>query len=131
MTYALTVYPALYTALNGTLTWAVYDDVPDGTAPPYIKLGDVIETPLWHLGQPGGTTAVQIHGWSSYAGKLEVMQMLDELNTALNGQTFALGGGQTMMRCALDNALTLEEKDPTHMVTHYHLIATYRIDVEA
>lgn len=81
---------AIYSRLSGdaalttTLGAAVYDDVPDSAAFPYVAIGDVTETPRDTMGTTGRDTTVTVHTWSQYEGSKEVKQIQNRVDELLD-----------------------------------------------
>lgn len=77
------VQKAVYETLHGdsglTALAEVYDEVPEGTAFPYIELGDFIETADDTLGEIGRQVTVGIDVWSQSPGYMQIEAIGEEL----------------------------------------------------
>lgn len=75
---------ALLSALGGA---NVHDDVPQGSAFPYVSLGD-IETSDWSTQTARGHEhKVTIRVWSRHHGRKEVQTIMGEIDRILDGAT--------------------------------------------
>lgn len=89
---------AIYTVLTGdsmlsTMITGVYDGVaPEGTAFPYVLIGEAIETPDNAHGQFGRQTVQTLHVWSEYAGFAEVNSIVYRVQELLDEQPLAIAG---------------------------------------
>jgi hypothetical protein len=59
------------------LVKGVFDYVPEGTAFPYIRIGEPTATPMVTKTTHGEEVAVVIHVWSQYRGKTEAYNILN------------------------------------------------------
>lgn len=73
------IQQALYVALSEALSVPVYDYVPQGTAFPYVSIGeDVVST--WNSDtEQGFDIVLNIHVWSRYAGFKEAKGIQQEI----------------------------------------------------
>lgn len=69
-------------ALNGVVT-GVFDDVEEGTAFPYVTVGEPTSTPFETKTSFGEEVAVVLHCWSQYAGKKEAYEILNLMLQAI------------------------------------------------
>jgi hypothetical protein len=70
----------------------VFDDVPQGTAFPYVALGPV-RAQDWSTGtEPGTEHIVTVHVWSGAPGKKEAHEILGAVCTALHDRPLAVPG---------------------------------------
>jgi hypothetical protein len=81
---------AILTALLGP--GRIYDDVPQGTALPYVTLGAATAQD-WSTGSEDGTEhLVTVHVWSGARGKTEAHEILGAIRAALHDQPLGLVG---------------------------------------
>jgi len=86
---ALTADAAL-TALIGA--GRIYDDVPQGSALPYIALGQVTARD-WATGSEDGNEHIlMVHVWSNAKGKKQAHEILGAVRNALHDRPLALTG---------------------------------------
>ena len=70
----------------------VYDDVPQGTAFPYLTLGQSLARD-WSTGTDEGSEHIlTLHVWSQARGKKEAHAIMGALRTALHDQALTLSG---------------------------------------
>src|SRR4051812_27062870 len=80
----LTGYSALTTALGGS---KVYDHVPQGTAAPYVVIGDDTATDWDTKSKAGWELTVTVHVWDfQKAGRKSVKAILSAIHDALHQQ---------------------------------------------
>ena len=86
---------AIYTTLNsdatlGALISGVYDDAPEGTAYPYIVLGDDTATNEGSKTLDGNQHIINIHVWSRYRGRKEATQIMERIYFLLHNASINL-----------------------------------------
>lgn len=107
---------ALYAVLTGDATLAsmvtgVFDgEAPEGTACPYIIVGEAIETPDNAHGAFGRQTLQTLHVWSEYAGFAEVNAIVGVITELLDHQPLAIVGARHVST-EFEFAQTLEDPD--------------------
>jgi len=108
---------AVYAKLNdATISGAsvsdvpIYDDVPEGTAAPYINIGE--ETAI-----NDGTKTVDavehtltIHIWSEYRGRYEIKHIMQQVYQNLHNTAITVSGA-SLVNIRQEFATTLEEAD--------------------
>jgi hypothetical protein len=81
---------AALTALLGP--GRIFDDVPQGTALPYVALGRTTAQD-WSTGSEDGTEHLfTVHVWSSARGKKQAHEVLGAVRAALHEQPLAVAG---------------------------------------
>lgn len=123
---------AIYTRLSGdatlvtTLGAAVYDDVPDSAAFPYVTIGEITEGPNDTMGRTGRDLTVTVHMWSQYKGMKQVKQIQNRVDALLDRW-----------------AVTVSGWSATHMVQEFfetfrdpdgqtrHGVSRYRVHIKA
>lgn len=108
---------AIFTTLtNATISGAsisdvpVYDDVPEGTAAPYIQMGE--DTAI-----NNGTKTIDavehtltIHIWSEYRGRYEIKHIMEQVYQNLHNTAITVSGA-SLVNIRQEFATTLEEAD--------------------
>lgn len=89
------IQAAIYQALS-TLSYPVYDDVPQGAAFPYIVIGDDTSIPFDDDCNVGAETTITIHVWSTYSGRLEVKQIMNAVYNRLHRQNLSIAGSYSI-----------------------------------
>jgi hypothetical protein len=93
-TSTLQLQQALYSLLSTdtlllTLTTAVYDQVPEDAAFPYIVIGDVSEVPLDSFAKMGRVATLTLSILSTAFGFKEALLIADRLDALVNRAVFA------------------------------------------
>lgn len=103
------VQTAVYQALtaDAELAGKVWDEVPEGTAMPYVVIGEAIETPDNRHGEFGWQTAVTLHVWSRRRGFSEANEIASRVVKVLDHRPLAV-------------------PDRHHVVTRYEFAQTLR-----
>lgn len=79
----------VFQTLNGQISAAVYDEVPSSPQFPYVTISEVIEVADNTLNTFGRSTLLNIHIWSKYKGNKETFDILQEIITLLDKQSFS------------------------------------------
>ena len=123
-TYALlkAVYDRLK-AHDDTKDYNTYNNVPDDTEMPFIRVGDTTGGRSPQLGAQdieGEENALTIHIWSDYLGDKEVEQMKNNVVQALTSSTISMTDSDyTNVIFLLDAHNTIiDDTEPAHLVRH-------------
>ena len=121
------VQVAIYQRLTGDaalagLVTGVYDEVPEGTAYPYVRIGDHLSIDDNAHGQYGREIPSTIHIWTQARGNAQgqdianrIVELLDHQHRALSA--LLAGHRVVSIRCEFDQAL----KDPNPELRHHVL----------
>ena len=88
----------IYATLNGdsnltsTLGASIYDDVPQGSAYPFVSIGEEQSNEYGTMDLDGMDTALTIHVWSRYDGAKETKDILDRIHTLLHDSSLSVTG---------------------------------------
>jgi len=85
---------ALATAL---ISCAVYDDVPQGAAKPYVRIGEGTELEWDTDSSIGLESTITVHTWSEYAGFKEVREIMTVLKNSLHNQSLTVTGQNVVL----------------------------------
>lgn len=85
---------ALFAALEAALSCPVYDSIPPNTAMPYCHIESQSAAPFDVLVETGSETFVYLGFWSSHKGQKEVLELMDDVYTALHRQRLTLSAGE-------------------------------------
>jgi hypothetical protein len=117
--------------LDGTSP-AIFNDVPDGQAYPYIDIGDDSTERTWNT--IGGATTgigfddrIVVHIWSRYQGNTEGSLILQEVMRLLNFYDLTVSG-YTSVICNFDNVKCLTEQ--VDKIETRHFPAVFRVRVQ-
>jgi hypothetical protein len=101
-------------ALMAVIT-GVFDGAPEGTAYPYVVLGEVIETPDNAHGAFGADSVVTLHVWSKATGYKEGLEMAAHLRRVLDHQPLTVAGHRVV---SVRHEQTLTLRDPDSDLRH-------------
>jgi len=103
------IQAAIFARLS-TLSTPVFDHVPQGTAFPYIVIGDDTSIP-WDTDTSLGTeTTCTIHVWSRERGRKQVKAIMDAVYASLNRASFAIAGG-VLIECIYEFSESFMDPD--------------------
>jgi hypothetical protein len=87
---------AVYGRLHGDATLAamapVYDEVPEGTAYPYVAISGLDATPDNTLGELGSSVVITLNVWSRYRGYAEAQRIAARIDALLDHQPLSVTG---------------------------------------
>lgn len=92
------------------LVSGVYDEVPQGTAYPYIAVGSMTEVRFNAFGKAGKDTTVTLHVWSQNAGFKEALAITDRVNVLLDNTALSVSGFNLVL-CEHENTNTIIDPD--------------------
>ena len=106
---------AIYSALTGDATLmalitGVFDRPPQGTAFPYITLGESFGRDLSTLATVGMEHHFTLHVWSREGGRKQAAQIMERLHTLLH-QVILTVTGQTMVTMSFVSSTIMLEDD--------------------
>lgn len=107
---------AIYTALNGNVTGiddaviAVYDDVPEGSAYPYVILGEETTANNGSTTLDGIEHTLTIHVWSQYRGRREIKLIMQSCYDLLHNAAITVSGA-SLVNIRQEFSTTLAEND--------------------
>lgn len=88
----------IYATLNGdsnltsTLGASIFDDVPQGSAYPFVSIGEEQSNEYGTMDLDGMDTALTIHVWSRYDGAKQTKDILDRIHTLLHDSSLSVTG---------------------------------------
>ena len=88
--FAALTADATLTALLGA--GRIYDDVPQGTSPPYLAFGQTTARDWSTAGEDGTEHIVTLHVWSAARGKKQAHEILGAVRAALHDRPLTLTG---------------------------------------
>lgn len=103
---------AVYAKLNavGALTGKVFDHVPQGTAKPYVVLGDWTGNEFDTDDTNGVEPTLTIHVWSDKRGMKEIQELMDAVRGALHDQSYTVAD-ETVVLAFFEFFQTMVETD--------------------
>jgi hypothetical protein len=114
------IQAALYGALTGDstlmgLVTGIYDWVPEGTATPYVVIGETIATPRNAHDRFGRRSVTTIHVWSTHHGFSEINTILSRITAVLDHQPLTVTGHDAVM---VHHEFTQTLNDPDPEIRH-------------
>lgn len=114
-----------HSAVTALVSSRVYDHAPQGTAFPYIEIGEDTTIPFETDTSVGGEHSLVLHIWSRYRGKKEVKQIQDAIYAALNRYDLPVSGAHTVL---CEHETSDSEIDPDGLTRHGTM--TFRVILE-
>ena len=109
--------------LTQTLGASIVDDVPSGTAYPFISIGEARSTDYDTKTEDGGEITVELHFWSQYKGSKEVKQMMDRVHSLLHNSNLSVSGFNLInMRFDFSNIMRDPDGTTRHGVMRFRAI---------
>lgn len=99
-THAFDLQKAVYVALvdasltdaTGTSNIEVFDDVPEGTAYPYVSIGEDTAVDVSSKDNTIFEHTLTIHVWSQYRGRRDIKELMEQVHNALHNVTITVSG---------------------------------------
>lgn len=129
MDAAFALQTALYTALNGSITGGVYDEVPDGADYPYTVIGEDTDIPDDLRDVEGQEVTATLHTWSASPGAKEVKTIRGEIDAILHRTPLSLSGARCWY-AGREFSQTIRDEDPDTGEPLRHGVVRYRFRVE-
>jgi hypothetical protein len=88
----------IYSTLNGdnnltsTLGASIFDEVPEGSATPYVTIGEDTAIDYSAGSEDGADVTVNIDVWSEYKGSKETKQIMDRIHDLLHDSNLSITG---------------------------------------
>lgn len=83
---------ASITDYAGNAITGVFDEVPTGTAYPYVVIGDETATNISAKDKDLHEHTLTIHIWSQYRGNRDIKEIMEQVYTALNDVDYTVSG---------------------------------------
>ena len=93
-----------------SITTKVFDDVPEGTAYPYVIIGTEQTREAGTKSTDGNIYNFDIEVWSQYRGQKEIKEVMERLYNIFNNSTISVSGADSVMSFVV-SAITLVEPD--------------------
>lgn len=115
--------PALQQAIYGRLSGdaelaglgaAVYDEVPEDAARPYVRLGEATAVPDNAHSQIGWEVTQTLHVWSDYAGHAEATGIAGRIVELLDHQPMTPAAPHVVTQVRFEFSQTLIDPAPPH-----------------
>jgi hypothetical protein len=117
---------ALYEALNGNISAAVYDEPPENINKPYVTIGEATGIPdNWHGGF-GWDILTTLHVWTKSKGFKSALVVAHEIVELLDHQIGSLdiSGSWYVVSIRLEQVQTLRDPDPEirHVPVQFRIV---------
>lgn len=100
---------------------SIFDHVPQGSAFPYIVLGESAAQPLETQAGGGCDMTVDVHAYSRALGMKEAKAIMAAVFAVLHQQDFAIAG-QRLVFCRLTSQTLRQEGETRHGVQRYRIV---------
>ena len=104
----------MFTALNGNISAAVYDNVPENVTKPWVTIGEATGIPdNWHGGF-GWDITVTVHVWTKSRGFKSALDIAAEVIAIFDHQleSLAMGASWSVVSIRFQQIQTLRDPDP-------------------
>lgn len=88
----------------------VYESVPEGSAFPYVQIGEFLETKDAVFERDGRNVLGTLHVWSQYEGQAECWQIISLIGDLIDETTPSVDGA-TVELCEVEQAQVLRDPD--------------------
>ncbi len=112
-----TIYSTLSgdNTLTSTLGASVHDEVPQGTAYPFVQIGEDTAVDYSTKDETGAETTVVMHVWSRVAGSAQAKNIMDRVHTLLHDSNLTVTGFNLVnMRMEFSDLI----RDPDGLTRH-------------
>lgn len=111
---------------NPTLTGKVFDNVPQGTAYPYVTIGELLANEWDTVDDTGMDCNLTIHTWSRYRGRKQTFELQSAIYDALHRAALSTPG-YTVVLCDFVSSQSFVDADGLTR----HGVQEFRIVIEA
>ena len=124
---------ALYSRLNGgSITdenddaiTGVFDDVPEGTAYPYVVMGEETATNIGVKDKDMHEYTQTIHVWSQYRGLRDVKEIMEQIYTLLNDYSITVSGASAItLRHEFQTVLLEDDGITRHGIMRFRVVVS-------
>lgn len=100
----------------------IFNNVPDSTAMPYIRVGEFMDRPSAMFGSRDFApedVSFQVHVWSNYSGDYEAATIMSLVCKALTATRLSITGYSTLYNAVLDYSdIIVDDTNITAVVRH-------------
>ena len=124
--FAVTLQTTVYNALlaDATLVSAVtgiYDFVPEGTAFPYVKVGDQTMVDDGTKNKKGNDFTLMVHAFSRYRGSKEIKEIMSLVYDVLHESSLSVSGAFNNMRFEFSDIIKENDGLTTHGMQRFRV----------
>ena len=119
-----TLSSATLADVSGTsITSRVFDDVPEGTAYPYLVIGEETATNIDTKDKEAHEHTLTFHVWSQYRGRKEIKNIMSQIYTALHNSDITVSGATLVnIRHEFENTLLESDGITRHGVMRFRAV---------
>lgn len=112
------------TDVAGTsITTKVFDDVPEGTAYPYVIIGEETATNFGTKDKDANEHTLTIHVWSQYRGRKEIKNIMSQIYTILHNTDITVSGASLVnIRHEFEQTLLEADGITRHGVMRFRVV---------
>ena len=112
------------TDVSGTsITSKVFDDVPEGTAYPYVVIGEETATNIGTKDNDANEHTLTIHVWSQYRGRKEIKNIMSQIYTILHNTDITVSGASLVnVRHEFEQTLLEADGITRHGVMRFRVV---------
>ena len=131
--YSWNLQKAIYSRLNGgSITdendqaiTGVFDDVPEGTAYPYVVMGAETATNIGLKDKDMHEYTQTIHVWSQYRGLRDVKEIMEQIYTLLNDYSITVSGASAItLRHEFQTVLLEDDGITRHGIMRFRVVVS-------
>ena len=124
---------AIFSRLNGgsivdeqdQAITGVFDDVPEGSAYPYVVIGEETATNIGTKDKDMHEYTQTIHVWSQYRGLKEIKEIMEQIYTLLNDYSITVSGASAIsLRHEFQTTLTEGDGLTRHGVMRFRVVVS-------
>lgn len=127
------IHAAVYEVLSGDATLAgmvsgVWDEVPEGTAYPYVTIGEDLEQPDNSHDRHGWQTVLTLHVWSKRRGSTEAKRIASRVIALLDHQPLTVDGyHHVVTRYEFSQTLRDPEQHVRHIPIRFRVVTEEQV----
>ena len=125
--YASALQQTVFNALDQSSTLQnlvtdVYDFVPEGTAFPYVKIGEQTMVDNGTKDKKGSDFTIEVHTFSRYRGSVEIKNIMSVVYDILHESSLSVSGASLInMRFEFSDIIKENDGLTTHGVQRFHV----------
>jgi len=124
--FAVTLQTTVYNALSADATLVsavtgIYDFVPEGTAFPYVKVGDQTMVDDGTKNKKGNDFTLMIHAFSRYRGSKEIKEIMSLVYDVLHESSLSVSGAFNNMRFEFSDIIKENDGLTTHGMQRFRV----------
>ncbi len=124
--FAVTLQTAVYNALSADATLVsavtgIYDFVPEGTAFPYVKVGDQTMVDGGTKNKKGNDFTLMVHAFSRYRGSKEIKEIMSLVYDVLHESSLSVSGAFNNMRFEFSDIIKENDGLTTHGMQRFRV----------